>query len=73
MILNCFNIIREIEKETNGFDDSIYIVDYNINNVKLSINSTFDWEKLTNKIMEKFPQGTFSFTVIALILTITWD
>lgn len=72
MILNCFEIIKYIESEINGFDDSIYVVDYSINNIILSINSCFDWEKLTDNITQNFPQGNFSFSVIGLDLNINW-
>ena len=72
MILNCFEIIRYIENEINGFDDSIYIVDYSMNHIILSINSCFDWNNLTDNIIKNFPQGNFNFSVIGLDLNINW-
>lgn len=72
MILNTFNVINEIRKYVDGFDDSIYIIDSSINQVKLSINSVFDWESLTNKLKKTFPQAEFNFSVIGLDLIINW-
>ena len=72
MILNTFNVINEIHKYVDGFDDSIYIIDSSINQVKLSINSVFDWESLTNKLKKTFPQAEFNFSVIGLDLIINW-
>ena len=50
MIFNTFNLERFIEKQIGGFDDSVYVVNSNINSITLSINSVFDWEKLTDDI-----------------------
>ena len=72
MILNTFNVINEIRKYVDEFDDSIYIIDSSINQVKLSINSVFDWEILTNKLKKNFPQAEFNFSVIGLDLIINW-
>lgn len=72
MILNTFNVINEIRKYVGEFDDSIYIIDSSINQVKLSINSVFDWESLTNKLEKNFPQAEFNFSVIGLDLIINW-
>ncbi|MBR6252670.1 MAG: hypothetical protein IKR04_02380 [Clostridia bacterium] len=72
MILNTFNVINEIRKSVGEFDDSIYIIDSSINQVKLSINSIFDWESLTNELEKGFPQANFSFLVIGLDLIINW-
>lgn len=72
MILNVFNVERAIEDLVGGFDDSIYIIDSNINTVKLSINSVFDWESLANELTDLFPQADFIFNVIGLDLIIGW-
>jgi len=72
MILNVFNVINEIEKQIGGFDDSIYVFDSSIDSVKLSINSTFDWEKLADELQKTFPQANFEFAVIGLDLIIDW-
>ena len=73
MILNTFNVQEFIKNQLGGFDDSIYIIDYSMNSVNLSINSVFDWESLAEEIEKHFPQGDFKFNVIALDLIISWD
>ena len=72
MILNVFNVIRQIEKIHGGFDDSVYIIDYSINQVKLSINSVTDWESIVDELQEIFPQANFKCIVIVLDLIINW-
>lgn len=72
MIFNTFNLERFIEKQIGGFDDSVYVVNSNINSITLSINSVFDWEKLTDDIEKEFKQTDFSFTVVGLDLIISW-
>ena len=72
MILNTFNVQRKIKEFVGEFDDSIYIVDYSMNQVQLSINSVFDWEGLTEELIKAFPQADFEFNVIAQTLTINW-
>lgn len=72
MILNTFNVQRFIETNIGGFDDSVYIVDYNTNQIIVSIDSMFNWEELANDIETAFPQTDFKFIVIGLDLIITW-
>ena len=70
MILNNFNVLKFIKNQDINDSD---IIDYTINNIKLSINPAFNWESLAESIEEHFPQGNFKFNATALDLIISWD
>lgn len=75
MILNTFNVQREINHELDCFDkDKISIIDYTINSVDIQLSPRIDYQLLAETIAEKFPQGFFTWEMDfkTSILTIEW-